>query len=113
MRPRRAGEAVGDGLRPGDVAVAFDDGVGLAALEGFFGKERGVDAAVDDPGSALAGHAADLVAAQGVAGVDADADDVAGLDGVGDDLLERLVDEDGVAQQSAAWRRRGRTASAG
>jgi hypothetical protein len=56
-----------------------------------------VDAAVDDPGSALAGDAADLVAAEGVAGVDADADDVAGLDGFGDDLLEGFVDEDGVA----------------
>jgi hypothetical protein len=56
-----------------------------------------VDAAVDDPGAALAGHAADLVAAQGVAGVDADADDVAGLDAFGDDLLEGFVDQDGVA----------------
>jgi hypothetical protein len=29
--------------------------------------------------------------------VDADADEVAGLDGFGDDLLDGLVDEDGVA----------------
>ena len=33
-----AGENVGDGLAPGDVAIAFDYGVGLAAFEGFFGK---------------------------------------------------------------------------
>ncbi len=33
-----AGENVGNGFAPGDVAVAFDYGVGLAALEGFFGK---------------------------------------------------------------------------
>ena len=78
-----AGEAIGDDLAPGDVAVAFDDGVGVAALEGFFGKEGGVDAAVDDPGAAVAGDATDFVAAEGVAGVDADADDVAGLDGFG------------------------------
>ena len=56
-----------------------------------------MDAAVDDPGSALAGDAADFVAAEGVAGVDADADDVAGLDGFGDDLFDGFVDEDGVA----------------
>ena len=93
----RAGEDVGDGFAPGDVAVAFDHGVSVASFEGFFGKERGVDAAVDDPGTALAGDATDLVAAEGVAGVNADADDVAGLDGFGDDLLDGFVDEDGVA----------------
>jgi hypothetical protein len=92
-----AGEDVGDGFTPGDVAVAFDYGVGVSAFEGFFGEEGGVDAAVDDPGSALAGDAADFVAAEGVAGVDADADDVAGLDGFGDDLFDGFVDEDGVA----------------
>ena len=82
---------------PGDIAVAFDYSVSVAALKGFFGVEGGVDAAVDDPGSALAGDAADFVAAQGVAGVDADADNVAGLDGFGGDLFERLVDEDGIS----------------
>jgi hypothetical protein len=56
-----------------------------------------VDAAVDDPCAAGARHAADGVSAQGVAGVDADADDVAGMDALGDDLFERLIDEDGVA----------------
>jgi hypothetical protein len=56
-----------------------------------------VDAAVDDPGSAFAGDAADFVTAEGVAGMDADADDVAGLDGFGGDLFEGLVDEDGIS----------------
>jgi hypothetical protein len=91
-----AGDAVEDDLAPGDVAVAFDDGVGFAAVEGLFGEEGGVDAAVDDPGSAGAGDAADGVAAEGVAGVDADTDDVAGGDGCGVDLLKGLVDQDGV-----------------
>jgi hypothetical protein len=71
--------------------------VGLAAFEGFFGEEGGVDAALDDPGSAFSGDAADFVAAEGVAGVDADADDVAGLDGFGEDLLEGFVDEDRIS----------------
>ncbi len=56
-----------------------------------------MNAAVDDPCAAFAGHAADLVSAQRIAGVDADADDVAGLDGGGVDRFERLVNEDGVA----------------
>jgi hypothetical protein len=71
--------------------------MGLAAFEGFFREEGGVDAAVDDPSSTFAGDAADFVAAERVAGVYADADDVAGLDGFGEDLLEGFVDEDGIA----------------
>ena len=38
--------------------------------------------------------APDFVAAQGVAGVDADADDVAGLDRVGIEGIQRLVADD-------------------
>ncbi len=53
--------------------------------------------------AARAGFASDLVSAQGVAGVDADADDVAGLDGRGIERIERLVAEDGIA----AVKRRG------
>jgi hypothetical protein len=92
-----AGKTVGDDLAPGDVAIAFDNSVRLAAFEGFFREEGGVDAAVDDPGSAFAGDAADFVAAEGVAGVDADANDVAGLDRFGEDLFDGLVDEDGIS----------------
>jgi hypothetical protein len=71
--------------------------VGFAALERFVRKQRGVNAAIDDPGAAGARHAADRVSAQGIAGVDADADDVAGLNGLGHNLLERLIDEDGIS----------------
>jgi hypothetical protein len=35
---RSASENVGDDFAPGDVAVAFDYGVGVAALKGFFRK---------------------------------------------------------------------------
>lgn len=56
-----------------------------------------MDSTVDDPGSAFAGDAADFVAAEGVAGVNADADDVADLNGFGDDLFDGLVDEDGIS----------------
>ncbi len=47
-----------------------------------------MDAAIDDPGAAVASDAAHFIAAESVAGVDADADDIAGLDGFGDDLFE-------------------------
>jgi hypothetical protein len=71
--------------------------VGVAVLECLFGEKCGVDSTVDDPGSAFAGDAADFVAAEGVAGVNADADDVADLNGFGDDLFDGLVDEDGIS----------------
>ena len=67
-------------LAPRDVTVAFDDDVSEAMLEGLLGKESGVNAAVDDGGAALMGKASDLVAAQGIAGVHADADDVTARD---------------------------------
>ena len=91
-------DAVLEDLGPGEVSVAADDGVGGAVGEGLVGVERGVDAAEDDPGAALAGDAADFVAAERVEGVDADADDVTGLDGLWVDLLEGLVDEFRVAE---------------
>ena len=94
---RSAGHAVGDDFAPGDVAVAFDYGVGVALFKSFFGEEGGVNAAIDDPSSTFAGDAADFVAAESVAGVDADADDVAGLNGFWEDLLDGLVDEDGIS----------------
>ena len=37
-----SGDASGDNFGPGEIAVAFDYGVGLAALERFFRKEGGV-----------------------------------------------------------------------
>ena len=97
--------------RPDDVAVALDDGVRAAEIARFLGKERRVDPAVDDRGAARASQRADLVAAQGVAGVDADADDIAGLHGIHLERLECLVRNARVAELSKVWPRRGRTAN--
>ncbi len=77
-RLKAAGDAVVEGLRPRQVAVAFHHRVGAADLERFVGKERRVDAAVDHRRAGGARQAADFIAAQGVAGMDPDADDVAG-----------------------------------
>lgn len=105
LLPQSARQAVGNDLSPGDVAISFDDRMRLTAIEGFLGEERGVDATVDDPGSAFARDVANFIAAQGIAGMDADTDNVAGLDGVGDDLFERFVDQDWVA--GGGWGRGG------
>ena len=90
-------DAIGDDLAPGKIAIALYDGVGFATLESFLWKQRGVNAAINDPGAAAASHAADSVSAERIAGVHADADDVAGLNGLGHNLLERLIDENGIA----------------
>ncbi len=70
----------------------------------FLGIERRVDAAVDDHRAARARRGADLVAAQRVAGVDADADDVAGLHGLEIERLERLIGDPRIAEATPASR---------
>ncbi len=60
-------------------------------LARFVRVERGVDPAEDDRRATFAREAADLIAAQRVRRVDADADDIARLDRVGHERLERLV----------------------
>ena len=76
-----------------------------AELVRLFGIERRVDAAEDDGRSALARLAADLVAAQRVERMDADAHDVAARNAVEVDRIERFVDDARVA--IFARRRRG------
>jgi hypothetical protein len=56
-----------------------------------------MDPAIDHPGAPRAGDPPNLVAAQRVAGVHADADHVARLDGFRVELLDRFVDQDRVA----------------
>ena len=86
-----------DHLAPGNVAIPFDCGVRFAAFQSFFGEESCVNPAVDHPRATAAGDLADLIAAQGVAGVDTDAHDVSRLNAFGVDLFKRLVDEDGIS----------------
>ena len=64
----------------------------------FLGKERGVDAAIDDAGSALAGKLPYLVAAQRVAGVDPDTDYIACLDRLRIQLLQSFVNDVRIAE---------------
>ena len=71
---------------------------------GVAAGERQVVQDHDDRGATLADHPAHLVAAQGVAGVDADAHDVAGLHDRWVEHLQGLVDDVGGAE--ARWRGR-------
>ena len=59
--------------------------------------ERRVNAAEDHPGAALPRDPPHLMAAQRIGGVDADADDVAGLDGLGYNGFQRLVNDQRIA----------------
>ena len=90
---------------PGEVAIALDRRVGAAALVRLVRIERRVDAAVHDPRPPLARPPAERVADQGVAGVDADAHDVAGLDPADVERLEALVDQDRIAPLAGRRRR--------
>ena len=67
----------------------------FSPLHSFFREEGGVYSAVNHPGAAGARQLANRIAAEGVAGMDADANDVAGMDGGGIDLLEGFVNQDG------------------
>jgi hypothetical protein len=52
----------------------------VAEFEWFFGKESGVNTPVDHSRTAFMCNATHFVAAQGIAGVDTDANDVTWLD---------------------------------
>ena len=100
-------------LGPDDVAIALDHAVRVAALQRFFGVKRGVNAAIDHPGAALSRHAADFIAAQGIPGMNPDADKVSRLDARGNQRFERLVHDDRIAKRSGGWLRPAHTASGG
>ena len=93
-RPR---DAVVDDRRPHEVAVTAHHRSRAAEFERLLGEQGRVDAAEHHVGPALTREAAHLVPSQGVAGVDADADDVAGGDCRRIEQLEGFVAQDGVA----------------
>ena len=90
----------------------FTTACAFAALQSLFRKQRGVNAAVHNPRAAGARHAAYLVATQRVAGVHADAHNVAGLNALRNNLLQRLIDQNGIAGNAWVWLRQAQTAIA-
>jgi hypothetical protein len=100
---RRSGGAVAQDLGPDSVAVAGDDRMGAAELVRLVGIERRVNAAEHHRRSGGPRRGANLVAAQGITGMDADSDDVAGTD------LGRVEQGQGlVGEHRIAVDRRGR-----
>ena len=90
--------AIAQGFGPGTFTVARHDSVRATELARLVWKERRMDAAVYDIRACRTCRGADLVAAERVAGMDADADDVARRDGRGVEAFERLVDQPGRAE---------------
>ena len=62
---------------------------------GLIGVEGGMNSSKDHVGAAFAGQFADLVAAKSIRGVDADADNIAGLNLIRVHRLQGLVDQEG------------------
>ena len=86
-------QAVCDDAGPDQIAVAAYDRMRRAVLGDFIRKQGGVDAAEYHPGASLSQRPPDLITAQGVARVNADADDVSGVDGAHIEWIEGLIDD--------------------
>lgn len=63
----------------------------------LFRKQRRVNPSVHDPRPPLAQRSAELIATECVARVNANADDIARLDGVDGERFERLIDDERIA----------------
>jgi len=79
--------------RPSEITVASDDRVGTAQIEGLVGIERGVNASENYDRPSRPQESADLVPAQGVAGVNTDSDNIPGLNRADLEGLERFIRE--------------------
>src|SRR3982074_1867724 len=90
----------------------------MTALQSLFGKQSCVNPAIYSPCAALASHPAYLISAESVAGMHTDADDISRHDGFRHNLLQRLIDENGISRslrcsrcknKQPSWRNDGRT----
>jgi hypothetical protein len=59
----------------------------MTSFKGLFRKKSCVDATINDPSTALTSDAAYFIAAKCVASMNADADNIAGMYGFGNDLF--------------------------
>ena len=91
LRQRRAARAIGEHRRPDQIPIAADDRVRLAMLPGFVRVERGVNPAEHHVSAAGSNETAQLIAADRIGGVDADADHVTCRDAVEIERLEGFV----------------------
>ena len=99
MCSRSARRAVPQYLAPDQVAIAFDHSVRAATLEGLFGIKRRVNSAEHHPGASLPCRSPNFIAAQRVAGMDANPDHVALLDALQIEMFQRLIADLGIAER--------------
>src|ERR1019366_4104441 len=113
-----ASEAIGHHLAPRNIAISLHHGVSITVFQGLFGKQRSVNATIDHPRAALARHSTDLISAESIARMYADADDISRHDAFRHNLLQRLIDENGISRclrcrrrkdKQPSWRYDGRT----
>ena len=91
-------------LSPGDIPIASDDGMRAPKLARLVRKQRRVKTAVDNGCARGARGTPDFVAPERVAGMHTDANDVSRTD-LGDvDALERLINENRIAEFSRCCR---------
>ena len=93
----RARDAVLDDLRPDAVAIARHYGMRAAAFQGLLRIQRCVDAAEHHVRSPFTRRSTDLVAAQRIARVNSDSDNVTVADPIRVERLQRLVGYDRIA----------------
>src|SRR4051812_17613635 len=79
---RALGRDVFQRIAPCSVAIALDHRVGSAAFKGFLREQRCVYAAVHNPSASRTSLLAQLIAAQRIAGMNADSDYIALLNDV-------------------------------
>lgn len=83
--------AVSQNICPDNIAVALYHSVCAAELMGLVRKQGGVNSTENHEGPLLASQSADFIAAQCVAGVNADTNDVAGRNACDVQLLQGFV----------------------
>src|SRR4030095_6924856 len=81
-------------LCPDDVSVPSDNRVRATKFMRFVWIEGRVNAAEHHAGASFARHFSNLVAPERIRRVDADADDIATLDGVGVDSDQGFIDQE-------------------
>ena len=95
---RGAGNEVVQSLAPGDVAIAFDNGVRSSTVERFVGIERRMDPAENDVRAPCARQCPDGVAAKCIPGMNTNADYIAWVHGLRIQGTQRFVANNRIAK---------------
>src|ERR1035438_2491946 len=89
-----------------NITISLHHGVSITVFQGLFGIQSRVNATIDHPRAALARHSANLISAESIARMYADADDISWHDAFRHNLLQRLIDENGISRCLRCRRRK-------